>query len=62
MACKPIMCSVCNGHFPACQLKGGKCPACRAKETSVSSTPPSPKPHVVIDRRSQHIRGQQIRK
>lgn len=61
MACKPIMCSVCNGHFPACQLKGGKCPACRAKEAEVNVVN-VPKPHVVIDRRSQHIRGQQIRK
>jgi len=39
MSCKPTVCSVCHGTFPACQIKDGKCASCRAKG---SSTPPAP--------------------
>jgi hypothetical protein len=31
MGCKPIVCNVCHGTYPACQMKDGKCAACRAK-------------------------------
>lgn len=34
MGCKPTVCSVCHGTFPACQIKNGKCASCRAKETA----------------------------
>jgi rRNA maturation endonuclease Nob1 len=34
MSCKPTVCSVCHGTFPACQIKNGKCASCRAKETA----------------------------
>lgn len=41
MSCKPTVCSVCHGTFPACQIKNGKCASCRAKE---STTPPPAAP------------------
>ena len=31
MACKPTLCKVCNKPFPACQLRNGICPGCRAE-------------------------------
>ncbi len=47
MACKPIICSVCKGTFPACQIKDGKCATCRSKEAlereALKSQPPQPK-------------------
>lgn len=37
MSCKPIECSICHGHFAACQMKDGKCAACRAKEQELKN-------------------------
>ena len=45
MGCKPTVCSVCKGSFPACQIKDGKCASCRAKEQT-PVPPPAAKPEI----------------
>lgn len=40
MGCKPTICSVCKGSFPACQIKDGKCASCRAKEAAAVQSKP----------------------
>ena len=32
MGCGSVKCVACGGTFAACQMKDGKCAACRAKE------------------------------
>lgn len=34
MGCGSVTCSVCGGKFPACQMKDGMCPSCRAKKAA----------------------------
>lgn len=38
MACKPTICKDCGGSFPACQIRDGLCPACRAKRDANKQT------------------------